>query len=107
MSVWCEIDWKGRIKLLEEYAGSITSVQGTIRQMFHRVPFDDPATAADARFRFFTERILPPLRAAHTTHCVIYVPSYFDYVRLRNWMAAESMSVALCCEYVRASHSGD
>ena len=38
-------------------------------------------------------------------HVFIYVPSYFDYVRLRNAIKedAEEPSVALICEYVNIS----
>lgn len=33
------------------------------------------------------------------SHTLIYIPSYFDYVRLRNYMKREEMRFASICEY--------
>lgn len=33
------------------------------------------------------------------SHTLIYIPSYFDYVRLRNHMKREEISFASICEY--------
>lgn len=33
------------------------------------------------------------------SHTLIYIPSYFDYVRLRNYMKKEELDFASICEY--------
>lgn len=33
------------------------------------------------------------------SHTLIYMPSYFDYVRLRNYMKREEINFASICEY--------
>lgn len=56
------------------------------------------------RFNFFIDKVLPEYRDAIMTHTLIYVPSYFDYVRLRNYFKKEELNFAHICEY--SSKSG-
>lgn len=37
------------------------------------------------------------------SHTLIYIPSYFDYVRLRNYMKREEIRFASICEYCSRS----
>ena len=37
------------------------------------------------------------------SHTLIYIPSYFDYVRLRNYMKKEEINFASICEYTSKS----
>lgn len=64
-------------------------------QMFHSDSFLDQ----DARFQFFVDKVLPQYRDAVMSHTLIYVPSYFDYVRLRNHLRKEESSFTCLCEY--------
>lgn len=67
----------------------------TLAQAFTRIDVPSLAGADDARFAFFRDRLLPPLAAgvaegsgSPAAHTLIFVPSYFDYVRLRNLLDA-------------------
>lgn len=51
------------------------------------------------RFQFFIEKVLPQYKDSVMSHTMIYIPSYFDYVRLRNHMKKADMSFASTCEY--------
>ncbi|XP_028995280.1 U3 small nucleolar RNA-associated protein 25 homolog [Betta splendens] len=64
-------------------------------QMFSADSFLD----CDARFNFFVGKILPQYRDSVMSHTMIYIPSYFDYVRLRNYMKKEEMNFTSICEY--------
>ncbi|XP_028293397.1 U3 small nucleolar RNA-associated protein 25 homolog [Gouania willdenowi] len=64
-------------------------------QMFSSVTLMDQ----DARFHFFVDKVLPQYRDSAMSHTLIYIPSYFDYVRLRNYMKKEEMNFASICEY--------
>ncbi|TRY60155.1 hypothetical protein DNTS_003729 [Danionella cerebrum] len=78
--------------------GSICQVLGQLPhvfQMFHSDSFMDH----DARFQFFVDKILPQYRDSIMSHTFIYVPSYFDFVRLRNYMKKEDISFASISEY--------
>lgn len=54
---------------------------------------------ADGRFDFFIKKILPQYKDSVTSHVLIYVPSYFDYVRLRNYFKREGLGFVQICEY--------
>ncbi|XP_072532836.1 U3 small nucleolar RNA-associated protein 25 homolog [Salminus brasiliensis] len=68
-------------------------------QMFQADTFMDQ----DARFQFFVEKVLPQFRDSVMSHTLIYVPSYFDFVRLRNFLKKEDVSFGSISEYSKRS----
>lgn len=68
-------------------------------QMFQSDSFMDQ----DARFQYFVDKILPQYRDSVMSHTFIYVPSYFDFVRLRNYLKKEDISFASVSEYSQRS----
>lgn len=61
----------------------------------------DLASVIDARFAFFVNKVLPQYRDAVMSHTLLYVPSYFDFVRLRNYFKKEELSFTHICEYTQ------
>ena len=55
------------------------------------------------RFNFFVNKILPQYRDAVMSHTLVYVPSYFDFVRLRNYFKKEELNFTHICEYTQKS----
>lgn len=55
------------------------------QQMFQRIPVIDPTL----RFNYFIEHVLPRFDTSAYDHTLIYLSSYFDFVRLRNYMRTE------------------
>ncbi|XP_029349830.1 U3 small nucleolar RNA-associated protein 25 homolog [Echeneis naucrates] len=64
-------------------------------QMFSSDSFMDH----DARFQFFVDKVFPQYRDSVMSHTLIFIPSYFDYIRLRNYMKKEEINFASICEY--------
>uniref|UniRef100_A0A7N6BVX0 U3 small nucleolar RNA-associated protein 25 homolog n=1 Tax=Anabas testudineus TaxID=64144 RepID=A0A7N6BVX0_ANATE len=64
-------------------------------QMFSADSFMDH----DARFNLFVDKILPQYKDSVMSHTLIYIPSYFDYVRVRNYMKKEEINFTSICEY--------
>lgn len=60
----------------------------------------------DARFEYFVKEVLPKQRDPLMSHTLIYVPSYFDFVRIRNYFKKEGIGFVQICEYskVRAKN---
>ncbi|KAM3930060.1 U3 small nucleolar RNA-associated protein 25 homolog [Leptodactylus fuscus] len=83
--------------------GSISQVLVQLPHVFQRLEADSVLSVIDARFKFFTEKILPQYRDAIMSHTLIYIPSYFDYVRLRNYFTKEELNFAHICEYTPKS----
>ncbi|GAA6107906.1 U3 small nucleolar RNA-associated protein 25 homolog, partial [Tachysurus ichikawai] len=67
--------------------------------MFHTDSFMDQ----DERFRFFVNKVLPQYRDSVMSHTLIYVPSYFDFVRVRNFLKKEDVSFCVISEYSERS----
>ncbi|KAI7879425.1 DUF1253-domain-containing protein [Lichtheimia hyalospora FSU 10163] len=92
----------GKIKIKQRYEdGSILDVIPQVQQTFTRIDTTSLAAMNDTRFKYFIEKTLPTLRksALMQTHTLIFVPSYFDYVRLRNYFEDNMYSYDSCCEY--------
>ncbi|KAI5168822.1 Digestive Organ Expansion Factor [Manis pentadactyla] len=83
--------------------GSISHVLVQLPHVFQRLEVGDLASLIDARFNFFVNKILPQYRDAVMSHTLIYVPSYFDFVRLRNYFKKEDLNFTHICEYTQKS----
>ncbi|XP_075982902.1 U3 small nucleolar RNA-associated protein 25 homolog [Anticarsia gemmatalis] len=79
--------------------GSIQQVLVQVPQIFHRFTAANPLESVEARFQYFIKEVLPKQRDTLMSHTLIYVPSYFDYVRLRNYFKKEDIGFVQICEY--------
>ncbi|XP_028842902.1 U3 small nucleolar RNA-associated protein 25 homolog isoform X2 [Denticeps clupeoides] len=68
-------------------------------QMFNSDSFMDQ----DARFQFFVDKVLPQYKDSVMSHTFIYVPSYFDFVRIRNYLKKEDVNFTSISEYSNRS----
>ncbi|PIA15139.1 DUF1253-domain-containing protein [Coemansia reversa NRRL 1564] len=95
----CSIEGKVRIK--PTYAGAIADVVAQVTQVIKWVPVKRLQSAVDDRFNHFIEQILPGLEKTTMSdnHTVIFVSSYFDFVRIRNHCRNKGCSFAAISEY--------
>ena len=98
----------GRLKLRRKVPAdeaAICDVLVRVRQVFQRVPCDIQ-TQGDDRHKYFKEKVLPQIVRLHQKHTMIYVPSYFDFVALRNMLMkneSTSYNFVSVTEYSRGS----
>lgn len=78
---------------------SVAKVALKIRQVFQRVDAESPAQKGDAMFKYFVDEVLPHLTATVQTRTLIYVASYFDYIRLKNLLGDEGINFCAVCEH--------
>jgi U3 small nucleolar RNA-associated protein 25 len=104
----CSIRGKARVSAVQN-AGVVHRVVPQVRQVFQRIDDVTPADADETRLSYFTDQLMPKLRksAAGEGHTIIYIPAYFDYVRLRNWFRKQCreidrMNFTTLCEYTDA-----
>lgn len=66
----------------------ILGVRAQVQQTYERLEVKASAASVDdARFTFFVQSMWPRIRESATTQGIlIFVRSYFDYVRLRNFL---------------------
>lgn len=72
--------------VLHTHETATAHVVPQVRQMFERFSAPSPADAAAARLAFFKSKLWPRLRESGASGLLIFVPSYFDFVRLRNFL---------------------
>lgn len=95
-------NYRGKVRLMNPIEnGSIKHVAVPIPQMFHRIDVSSIQSSFDQRFDYFINNILPQFKAASKAHCLIFIPSYFDFVRIRNYFKKETMNFTQICEYTK------
>ena len=85
----------GKVKIMPEYSGSMLDLDVRVRQTFNRISAKDPALDPDERFKYFTTIMLPaimriPQPVQGGIGVVLFIPNYYDFVRVRNYFAGDS-----------------
>ncbi|KAL7519036.1 hypothetical protein ACHAWX_003832 [Stephanocyclus meneghinianus] len=93
---------KMRMQTTADHA-SITNVTVRVKQVFQRVGCESVAEAGSSRLRYFSDHILPKLLRLKQKHTLIFIPSYFDFVAVRNLLLKREASFVSVTEYARIS----
>lgn len=75
-------------KLRLEAAWPAVQVPAGVRQNFVKFECGSPQVEIDKRFEYFAKQLFPSLlkSAVQSSNTVIFIPSYFDYTRVRSWL---------------------
>lgn len=109
LSKYCS-NHSGIVRWNVHHKGVLQMIAPGLRHIFER--FDIPLNVAggqssispkddiDARFEYFTSHQWPRIReASHLGGQLLYIPSYFDFVRVRNYLHKEAASFVALSEY--------
>lgn len=109
----CCKNTRGTIKYARVYdpadgSASIARVVPQVKQIFQRIDVHAERSLSaraecELRFAYFCKHVFEPLLDHPKKHVLIFIPSYLDYVRVRN-LFNDSMNKKLirsvqCCEY--------
>lgn len=93
----------GRVLITPSFPGVLDKAPPSTRQLFVRFAADDPATASDARLDAFRDRLLPSLLSSFSAgpegRTLLFIPSYFDFVRVRELLTSEDVPFVAISEY--------
>lgn len=81
--------------------GTISHVVCNLKQFYHKIDSKTPTDSINERFQYFINKVLTQIRATSEKHVLIYVPSYFDYVCIRNHLKTEDYSFVQISEYTK------
>ncbi|TRY72457.1 hypothetical protein TCAL_01022 [Tigriopus californicus] len=96
------MNYAGRVKVSNPIVGgSIRQVVVSVPMVFHRFESSSPVEAVEDRFNYFTNKVLPEYKKDLMYHTAIVVPSYFDYVKVRNWFKKSDLDFLEICEYTK------
>jgi U3 small nucleolar RNA-associated protein 25 len=84
--------------------GSISQIASQISQVFHRIPSTNFAEDPDTRFQYFIKKVVPEFQSNLFAGTAVFIPSYFDFVRVRNHFKKERLSFVQISEYSKRSN---
>ncbi|KIO20315.1 hypothetical protein M407DRAFT_220818 [Tulasnella calospora MUT 4182] len=89
----------GKVRFERRWPG--VEIPEGIKQNFVKFECNNGRDEADARFEYFTKEFFPSLKksAVLSANTLLFIPSYFDFIRVRNWMKQNAtVSVAFISE---------
>lgn len=95
-------NYAGKSKIKQSSEGTITEIIQQVPQIFQRIPITSFMNASEERFEYFVEKVLPSLRnngLSIGSHTAIFVASYLDFVKLRNYFQEYNYSFIPLSEY--------
>eukprot|EP01038_Epipyxis_sp_PR26KG_P012188 gene12188-16326_t len=96
----------GKIRTKVNYHdGSIINVYNpNVKQIFQLIPtIKSYVSLEDDRFQYFSEQILSHILRLKQSHTLIIAPSYFSYIKIRNYLMKQEANAVYVCEYSRDS----
>lgn len=76
-------------------------------QVFQNFDANSIQDVDENRFEFFKKHVLPNFKGNLMSHTLIFVSSYFDFVRIRNYFKREEESFVQICEYTKVRIAQD
>ncbi|XP_044488167.1 U3 small nucleolar RNA-associated protein 25 [Mangifera indica] len=96
-------NYQGKVKLVCQYKGVLPKVLLNVRQIYERFNADSIADADDARLEYFTKKVFPKIKDSIQGGIMLFTSSYFEFVRLRNFLKSQNASFCLLGDYTEAS----
>nr|CAD7194998.1 unnamed protein product [Timema douglasi] len=93
-------NYAGKVRVINPViSGTICQVVVQLPQVFQKLQASSSLQLIEARFDYFVKKVLPQYKDSIMSHVLVFIPSYFDYVRIRNYFKREDMSFVQICEY--------
>ena len=92
---------EGKVKYSQVEEGAMIDLNIPVKQTFSRFDFGTPIAEPNNRFKYFTTAIVPSLIKLSTLGAgegqgvLIYLSTYADFVRVRNYLASSSETQAI------------
>ncbi|KAG9449276.1 hypothetical protein H6P81_009241 [Aristolochia fimbriata] len=98
------VNYRGKVKLVAEYKGVLQKILLQVRQVYERFHAASVTEVDDARFDFFSKKVFPKIKDSIQGGTLLFISSYFEFVRLRNFLKAQNASF---CSFMDHSKQSD
>ncbi|KAL3835491.1 hypothetical protein ACJIZ3_010227 [Penstemon smallii] len=95
------LNYQGKVRLDCKYKGVLPKILIQARQIYERFETKSIAEADDARLKYFCEKVFPKIKDSVQDGVMIFISSYFEFVRLRNYLKSQAASFCLFGEYIK------
>ncbi|KAI5664894.1 hypothetical protein M9H77_24217 [Catharanthus roseus] len=97
------LNYQGKVRLTCDFKGVLPKIMLPVRQVYERFDAESIADSEDARLEYFCKKIFPKIKDSIQGGIMIFVSSYFEFVRLRNFLKSQEASFCLLGEYTKQS----
>ncbi|KAJ4957649.1 hypothetical protein NE237_024760 [Protea cynaroides] len=97
------VNHQGKVKLICENKGVLSKVLLQVRQVYERFDATSIADADDARLDYFAKKVFPKIKDSIEGGIMIFISSYFEFVRIRNFLKSQTASFCMLSEYTKQS----
>jgi len=80
-------------------SGALSTVLSEVPLVWHRVDVSSLKESVEGRMKYFTEKVMPRFKGDGMDHTLVFVPSYFDFVKIRNWFKSSDLDFSEISEY--------
>jgi U3 small nucleolar RNA-associated protein 25 len=105
-SIWnrkCQ-NVSGKFKTLNIYDdGFVSQILSNIRQIFYRIQVNEIEDESQQRYNYFINELIPKFINSEEKHTLIFIPSYFDFIRIRNYFKNQKIEFCQCSEYTKSN----
>ncbi|PON66128.1 Digestive organ expansion factor, predicted [Parasponia andersonii] len=97
------VNYQGKVKLECKYEGVLPNVLLQVEQFYRRFGADLVEDIDNARLEYFTKKVFPEIKDSFQGGIMIFISSYFEFVRIRNFLKSQNASFCLLSEYTKQS----
>ncbi|GAV76017.1 DUF1253 domain-containing protein [Cephalotus follicularis] len=97
------VNYQGKVKLVSKYTGVLQKVLLQVQQIYERFNAESISDIDDARLEYFTKKVFPKIKDSIQGGILLFISSYFEFVRLRNFLKSQNASFCLIGDYAKPS----
>ncbi|KAG0502594.1 hypothetical protein HPP92_002666 [Vanilla planifolia] len=97
------VNYEGKVKLISKHKGLLHKVLLQVCQVYHRFEASSVVDVDDARLEYFSKKVFPKIKDSLEGGTMIFTSSYFEFVRIRNFLKSQNASFCLLSEYTKQS----
>ncbi|KAL2923705.1 Digestive organ expansion factor-like protein, partial [Bienertia sinuspersici] len=97
------LNFEGKLRFSCDHKGVLPKVILQVKQVYERFNSDSILEVDDARLDYFIKKVFPKIKDSIQGGIMIFISSYFEFVRIRNFLKSQNAAFCLLDEYTKQS----